>query len=278
MYIYQSIKHFTAAFLFATGGYAAQAQTTDAGIMPFLGLETNARTAGMAGAATAVADNPLAVYANAALSLIGERHAGGALFSGPWNTAFDSANVLYGVGGGFYTPDSRNALLAGVRYFRGPSVGLTDEQGFPAGTARPQDLSAEVGYGRRIGRNLAFSLTARYVRSDQGFGEKPMQGVSFDIGAAYRGTLRAVEGARWIVGLRLADIGPDVKASDGERWPADTRVARRFAPSAFSLEPHALRRPRFEPPVPGRDHRSGCRGRIYLFSARCRAWRIPLRS
>ena len=62
MYIYQSIKHFTAAFLFATGGYAAQAQTTDAGIMPFLGLETNARTAGMAGAATAVADNPLAVY------------------------------------------------------------------------------------------------------------------------------------------------------------------------------------------------------------------------
>ena len=111
MYIYQSIKHFTAAFLFATGGYAAQAQTIDAGIMPFLGLETNARTAGMAGAATAVADNPLAVYANAALSLIGERHAGGTLFSGPWNTAFDSANVLYGVGG-FYTPDSRNALLA----------------------------------------------------------------------------------------------------------------------------------------------------------------------
>ncbi len=51
------------------------------GIMPFLGLETNARTAGMAGATTAVADNPLAVYANAALSLIGERHAGGTLFS-----------------------------------------------------------------------------------------------------------------------------------------------------------------------------------------------------
>ena len=217
MYISQSIKHLAAALFFAAGGYAAQAQTSDAGIMPFLGLETNARTAGMAGAATAVADNPLAVYANAALSLIGERHAGGALFNGPWNTAFDSANVLYGAGG-FYVPDSRNALLAWVRYFRGPSVGLTDEQGFPAGTARQQDLSAEIGYGRRIGRNLALSLTARYARSDQGFGEKPMQGVSFDVGAAYRGTLRAVEGARWIVGLRLADIGPDVKASDGERY------------------------------------------------------------
>lgn len=130
MSIYQSIRYFSATFLFATGGYAAQAQTTDAGIMPFLGLETNARTAGMAGATTAVADNPLAVYANAALSLIGEGHAGGALFSGPWNTTFNSANVLYGAGD-FYTPDSRNALLAGVRYFRGPSVGLTDEQGFP---------------------------------------------------------------------------------------------------------------------------------------------------
>ena len=45
-----------------------------------------------------------------------------------------------------------------------------------------------------------------------------MQGVSFDIGAAYRGTFRAVDGARWIAGLRLADLGPDVKASDGERY------------------------------------------------------------
>ena len=67
MYISQSIKHLAAALFFAAGGYAAQAQTSDAGIMPFLGLETNARTAGMAGAATAVADNPLAVYANAAI-------------------------------------------------------------------------------------------------------------------------------------------------------------------------------------------------------------------
>ena len=116
MSICQSIRYFSATFLFATGGYAAQAQTSDAGIMPFLGLETNARTAGMAGAATAVTDNPLAVYANAALSLIGERHAGGTLFSGPWNTAFDSANVLYGVGGILYSrlaerPVGRSALF-----------------------------------------------------------------------------------------------------------------------------------------------------------------------
>lgn len=155
---------------------------------------------------------------------------------------------------------------------------MTDEQGFPAGTARPQDLSAEVGYGRRIGRNLAFSLTARYVRSDQGFGEKPMQGVSFDIGAAYRGTLRAVEGARWIVGLRLADIGPNVKASDGERYGLPTRgLARRLASPAFPPEPCARHRPRSGPPVPGRNHRFGRRSRIHLFPARCRARRIPPR-
>ena len=32
-----------------------------------------------------------------------------------------------------------------------------------------------------------------------------------------------MKGARWIVGLRLADIGPNVKASDGERYGLPTR-------------------------------------------------------
>lgn len=34
-----------------------------------------------------------------------------------------------------------------------------------------------------------------------------------------------MEGARWIVGLRLADIGPDVKVSDGKRYGLPTRGA-----------------------------------------------------
>lgn len=121
----------------------AQAQTADAGIMPFLGMETDARTAGMAGAATAVADNPLAIYANAALSLVGERHAGAALFTGPWDTAFDGADVLYGAGG-FYSPDSRNALLGRCTLFPRPP-GRTDRRtGIPGRNGRSCDLSAEI--------------------------------------------------------------------------------------------------------------------------------------
>lgn len=191
---YQSIKHFTAAFLFATGGYAAQAQTTDAGIMPFLGLETNARTAGMAGAATAVTDNPLAVYANAALSLIGERHAGGTLFSGTLEYGFRQRQCALRRGGILYSrlaelPVGRSALFprtfgrvdrrTGISRRNGPSA-----RPFGGGRLRPSDRPESGVFA-----------DGRYVRSDQGFGEKPMQGVSFDIGAAYRGTLRAVEGA-----------------------------------------------------------------------------------
>lgn len=85
-----------------------------------------------------------------------------------------------------------------------------------------------------------------------------MQGVSFDIGAAYRGTLRAVEGARWIVGTAAGRHRPQCESlRRGALRPADTRLARRLASPAFPPEPCARRRPRSGPPVPGRNHRSG---------------------
>ena len=103
-----------------------------------------------------------------------------------------------------------------------------------------------------------------------------MQGVSFVIGAAYRGTLRAVKGARWIVGLRLADIGPNVKASDGERYGLPTR-------GSLGGSLHLPFRPNHVLGIAldlGHQFRGGITGlsRIHLFPARCRARRIPPRS
>lgn len=52
-----------------------------------------------------------------------------------------------------------------------------------------------------------------------------MQGVSFDIGAAYRGTLRAVEGARWIGRAAAGRHRPQCESLRRRALrPADTRA------------------------------------------------------
>lgn len=220
----RSKKYLLAALLAAACTLSSRAQGTDAGVMSSLLLPADARTAAMAGAATAVAENPLALHTNAALGLLGEHRSGGALSAGPWNNGFDGADVLY-TAGGFHSPDGRNLILAGVHYLNGPRIDMTDDEGFPAGSARPWDLAAEAGYGRLFGKGFSLALTVRYLRSDAGFGGKPMQGVAFDLGAAYRHALRGVAGGSWTVGLRVADAGPRIATDDGSRAALPLRAA-----------------------------------------------------
>ena len=112
---------------------------------------------------------------------------------------------------------------------------MTDNDGFPAGTARPWDLAAEAGYARIFGKRIAVSLTARYVRSDLDIGEAPFQGVSFDLAAALRGGFGKSGKAGWTAGIRVADLGPEVSGSDGRSLRLPTRGS---AEGALWLTPH----------------------------------------
>ncbi|GHV01537.1 hypothetical protein FACS1894159_09560 [Bacteroidia bacterium] len=172
--------------------------------MPFLGMETDGRRAGMAGSGSLLTDSPSAVFGNGAASLAGDKKLGVGLFSGPWS----GGDALYGAGG-FYRMGEKNALLAGFRYLPGPRIETTDGQGFPLGVVRSRDMAFDVGYGRTIGRGLALSLTARYAIEDQGFGE-PLSAFACDLGAMYTRPLRR-EGASWAIGLRLANLSPGVQ-------------------------------------------------------------------
>lgn len=174
--------------------------------MPFLLMDADARTAGMAGAGAILPDSPSAIWHNAASVIGGGRSAGAGLFSGPWNTDFDGADVMHGAAG-YWNIDGRNAILAGVRYVAGAKSVLMDSYGFPAGTACPYDLAAEAGYARGFGRHFSVALTARYLHSDFGLGTDPLRGVSFDAAAVYRHAVAFRDGAQWSVGLRFADLG-----------------------------------------------------------------------
>ena len=100
--------------------------------MPFLLMDADARTAGMAGAGAILPDSPSAIWHNAASVIGGGRSAGAGLFSGPWNTDFDGADVMHGAAG-YWNIDGRNAILAGARYVAGAKSVLMDSYGFNRG-------------------------------------------------------------------------------------------------------------------------------------------------
>lgn len=195
---------------------ASQAVFAQSGspVMPFLLMDPDARTAGMAGAGDILPDNPHAVRHNAAAILSGEHTGGAAVSAGPWKRDFNVMDVLYAASG-YWNIDGRNGMYAGVRYVPGNEIALSDDWGYPSGTARPYDLAAEAGYARGFGEHFTVALTGRYLRSDLGLGEDPIQGVSFDLAGVYRHGIAFRDGAQWSVGLKLADLGPAVKSSSG---------------------------------------------------------------
>lgn len=182
--------------------------------MPFVLLDADARTAGMAGAGGILPDNPSAVRHNAAAVLAGEHKAGLDLAAGPWNTDFDMSEVLYAASG-YWNIDGRNGILAGVRCISGEDIVLTDEWGYHVGTAHPYDFAIEAGYARGFGEHFSVALTVMYMQSDLGIGEGPMRGVSFDAAGVYRRSAGFLDGARWGVGVKAAGLGPDIVASSG---------------------------------------------------------------
>lgn len=219
----RTILNITVALGFSAVVGGAAAQVSDMGAMPLLTMETDGRTAGMAGAGVALTTGTSALFRNAAAGVMNENSFGATVFAGPWDTGLATANVLFG-GSGFYKWNSRNSILAGFRYIPGPEIETMDDNGFPTGTARSRDMAADIGYARRIGTNFALSLTGRWMMSDQGFGDPQIHGAAFDLGAMYNRGLDWYEGSRWTVGLRLADIGPKIKMNGGNRYSLPCRA------------------------------------------------------
>lgn len=206
-----------AALLSLTAVQGLRAQS--GGDLPFLRMETDARSAAMAGAGAALPERTFAVQGNAAVLLFGDRRNGAGLSVGPLGGSGDDR--LWSAAG-LWSPDERQAVTAGFRRLGGVKIPMTDEAGFPAGEARPWDLSAEAGYARRFGTRFAAAVTARYVRSDFDLGEA-FQGVSFDLAAALRGGFGPRSRIGWITALRIADLGPDPGDSDGRKLRLPTR-------------------------------------------------------
>lgn len=213
---------FILAILLPSAGIRTEAQN---GVLPFLDMEVNARTAGMSGAGSVCRDNPLALYANMAAALGGDNIAGGAIFAGPWRTSFAGADVVYG-GSAFYRPGRKNFISAGFRYISGEKMTIMDENGYMQGYMRPVDWALDFGYGRLFGDKWSVALNARWVRSDAGYGEGASDVAIFALHGAYLGSFHDVKRGNWTAGLSVKGLGTPLKSNGvSNMLPIDVTAA-----------------------------------------------------
>lgn len=199
--------------------------TLNTGAANYLTLPTDARSAGMGGAGVALPENNNAVFYNGSSALSNPERRGGVSYSYiPWLRNSDSDFALHTLGG-FYNIDGKNAVLAGFRYYKYPSLSAIGENGNKK--ISPKEFSIDLGYAREIIPHLAISGTFRFIHSDLGnIGDaKSANAVAFDVGMLYNREITAITDAKWAAGFQLSNIGTDIKYLDTkEKLPMTAKI------------------------------------------------------
>jgi hypothetical protein len=181
--------------------------------VPFLRLVPDARSAAMGGMGNVASLGASGIFNNASAILF---HAGRAGVDASLSARRQMPDAsLYSIGG-YYNMDSKNGISLGARYFMSPETGeTTNEYGdITTGKMRPKEMAFEIAYGRKLGKNIAASLTMRYIYSDLGsLGglAKAASATAFDLGVFYTKECTLVDSAKWAVGFQASNLGTKIK-------------------------------------------------------------------
>ena len=222
------MKHFFSfltAVLLSCTAWTVSARTT---AMPFLRIDRNPATAGMAGAGIASPYAPaFAVFRNPAVLPFASKSDVAVSWQNWEPRGIRSSHFT--LAGGFKMSDIVGITL-GASYQDHGTMDLINSDGMPAGTFRPSDLLFGAGFGINLSDNLSAGINARYIqqRSDA---ESSLSAFSADAFLLYR-----YEGLTATAGL--SSLGPNVK-SEGTAY---NLPASATAGAAYRLDKgiHAL--------------------------------------
>lgn len=181
------------------------------GALSFLDITPDTRGLGMGNTGTAGNTTAFSVYRNAGKTLY-SNHQGAIAYSYiPWMRDVISGGRLHSVAG-YYKFQGNHSIVAGFRNFTHGSVDLYDAEGKPQGYFYPKDMSIELGYAISFIRNLAFSLTGRYIRTDMSAIDSNAKDDLFcvDFGAYYYVPLSSDKDSRLSFGFKASNLGSTV--------------------------------------------------------------------
>jgi len=190
--------------------------------MPFLRIAPDARGGAMGDVGITVSPDPNSIHYNAANLAFTEKNTAFALTYTPWLRELNLNDVFLLHFSGYRKLSKLETVGFGLRYFSLGEINFTDAQGIDIGLGMPRELEFNVAYSRKLGDNLAASLSAKYVYSNLASGQN-VNGIDInsanafaaDIGVTYKKkTNLGGYDSQWTYGAAITNIGSKVSYTD----------------------------------------------------------------
>lgn len=146
---------------------------------PFLRISPDARSGAMGDVGIALSPDANAQHWNLSKLPFASKKNGVSLTYTPWlKELVPDIFVAYIAGYTQFGEENNQALSASFRYFSLGEIDYRDEMGGSLGTGKPNELSLDLGYSRRLSENLSAGLGFRFIHSAIASGVVSSQGVS----------------------------------------------------------------------------------------------------
>lgn len=134
--------------------------------VPFLRISPDARSGAMGDVGIAISPDANAQYWNLSKLPFAAKKSGVSLTYTPWLKDL-VPDIFLGYISAYskFGQNDNQALSASFRYFSLGEINYTDQFGQPLGTGKPNELSFDIGYSRRLSEYLSAGLGFRYIHS-----------------------------------------------------------------------------------------------------------------
>jgi hypothetical protein len=146
--------------------------------VPFLRIVPDARGGGMGDVGIATSVDPNTTFYNASKLAFAKRKLGLSLSYAPWLRALGITDIYMAHFTFYYKATPNDVVHTSLKFFSLGNIDFTDASGNPIGSARPNELSFDAGYTRRLGKHFALGVAFRYIYSNlakgQSIGAEPI--------------------------------------------------------------------------------------------------------
>lgn len=187
--------------------------------VPFLRISPDARAGGMGEAAVSTSPNANSQFYNVAkYAFVHDRGGLSATYTS-WLRDLGLKDVYMAAMAGYYKPNDEQAFSASLRYFNLGNIEISDANGNDLGMQKSNELGFDVGYSRKMSKNLSMGVALRYIYSNLA-GSSSITGSGYKAGVAVAGDLglfysRAeITGKGFQAGLAFTNLGSKIGYTD----------------------------------------------------------------